>query len=212
MKNEREPRIKPITVTLAICMSVSLGLAVCPPAAAQGEIQEKGQDRRYKERDLRGRWAFSGWVEATLLIPVPGEITHSTPPSAVVVPGDKVSVKGTLVGLFEFDGKGGIPAFQDLFKAGGIEPTSPPFPLPFLPPVPEQGHGNYTVAENGTVQLFTLIINPMNDRVAGEADYDCVLSRSPKRLHCMMSRFKTYVVDETGFEAPVIGLFTLRPQ
>jgi hypothetical protein len=167
---------------------------------------------RYAENDIRGTWTYSGWVEATLLIPFPGEVTQSTPPSSIVSPGDKVTLKGTLVGLFNFDGRGGIESFEDLFKAGGVEPISPPFPLPFLPPAPEQGHGTYSVNPDGTVELKTLIINPDDDSVAGELDYACVLNRSPRQLECIIARFKTFLVDPAGFEAPIVGLVTLRPQ
>ena len=194
-----------MTVSRALATIVVLGFfSAIHTAQAQSNSQ-------YSERDIRGVWTYSGWVEATLLIPFPAEITHSTPPSAVVGPGDKVTVKGTLVGLFSFDGKGTIDAFHDLFKAGGIEPL-PPFPLPFAPPAPEQGHGSYTVNPDGTVTMTTLIINPMDDSVAGEADYACVLNRSPRQLECMFSRFKTFVVDPSGFEAPVVGQVVLRPQ
>ena len=169
-------------------------------------------DHHYSDNKIRGIWTYSGWVEATLLVPVPGQITHAASPPSIFNPGDRVSVKGTLVGLFKFDGRGKIDSFHDLFKAGGIEPFSPPFPLPFLPPFPEQGNGSYTVNPDGTVKLSTVIINPGDGAVAGEADYDCVLNLSPKQLDCIFSRFKTYVVDPNGFEAPIVGLVTLRPQ
>ncbi len=176
------------------------------------EEHRYAKNHQYSEKDIRGTWTYSGWVEATLLIPFAAEITHSTPPSALVGAGEKVALKGTLVGLFTFDGKGKIAEFQDLFKAGGAEPTSPPFPLPYVPPFLEQGDGKYSVEPNGIVQLETLIINPADGSVAGEADYACVLNRKPKRLDCMFARFKTFVVDPGGFNAPIVGRVTLRPQ
>jgi hypothetical protein len=183
--------------------ATALGLAT-----VVGSAVAQTSNTQYSERDVRGTWTYSGWVEATLLIPFPAEITHSAPPSSIVGPGEKVTVKGALVGLFHFDGKGTITQFNDLFKAGGLEPV----PFPFAPPAPEQGHGSYTVAPDGTVKLSTLIINPIDDSVAGEADYDCVLIRSPRQLDCIISRFKTFVVDPAGYDAPVVGQFVLRPQ
>jgi hypothetical protein len=168
--------------------------------------------RPFSNADLRGTWTIAGWLEATLLVPFPGEITHSTPPSVPISPGDKITIKGTLVGLFEFDGNGNIKAFKDLFKAGGVEPLSPPFPLPFIPPFPESGYGTYSVDSSGMVKLQTLIINPADDGLAGEADYDCVLNRKPKQLDCIFSRFRTYVVDPAGYHAPIVGQFTMRPR
>lgn len=193
-----------------ICCAIMLGILVFASSITSVNADESGH--RYAENDIRGTWTYSGWVEATLLIPFPGEVTHSTPPSSIVSPGDKVTLKGTLIGLFNFDGQGRIESFQDLFKAGGVEPVSPPFPLPFLPPFPEQGHGTYTVNPNGMVEMHALVIDPVDDRVVGEADYVCVLNSSPKQLDCAIARFKTFVVDPAGFEAPIAGLITLRPQ
>lgn len=178
-------------------------------AAADGAAGKRG---KFSNRDVRGIWTYAGWVEATLLVPIPGEITDSTPPSAVIVPGDKITVTGATVGLFKFNGKGAIVRFRDLFKAGGVEPMSPPFPLPFLPPAPEQGHGTYSVAPDGTVQMNTVIVDPESGNTLGEVAYDCVMSRLPRRLDCIFSRFKTFVVDPAGFEAPIVGQITLRPQ
>jgi hypothetical protein len=165
----------------------------------------------FSEKDIRGVWTYSAWVEATLLIPLPAEMTHFTPPSQIVSPGDKVTVKGTLIGLFEFDGKGNVTSFQDLFKAGSVEPLGG-FPLPYLPALPEQGSGSYTVSSDGMVEIKLTGLNPDTQNLAGETDYACVLNRSPRQLDCMFGRFKTFAVDPSGFDAPIAGQATLRPQ
>jgi hypothetical protein len=168
--------------------------------------------RDFSNRDLSGTWTITGWVEATLLSPIPAQTTPSTPPSTYVSRGDKVTIRGAIVGLFEFDGRGTITSFRDLFKAGGLEPVSPPVPFPFVPPAPETGHGEYTVNPDGTVHLATTIVDEATGFKAGEAEYDCILNRLPRQLECVFSRFKTYVVDPNGFEAPIVGQLTLRPQ
>jgi hypothetical protein len=187
-------------------------LLTATAATAMAEDALSDETREFSNRDLRGTWTLSGWVEATLLVPFPAETTHATPPSSIVSPGDKVTIRGTEVGLFTFNGRGRITAFQDLFKVGGLAPLSPPFPLPFLPPLPEAGHGSYAVMPDGTAHLSTIIIDPATGATAGEAEYDCVLNRSPRRMECIFSRFRTYVVDPGGFDAPIVGQVTLRPQ
>lgn len=183
--------------------------------SASGALAEDGSrpdGRGFSDGALRGTWVITGWTEATLLAPIPAELTATTPPSAVVSPGDKITVRGTLVGLVDFDGHGAIPAFRNLFKAGGLEPMSPPFPLSFLPPAPEEGRGQYSVSPEGTVHISTTVVDPDSGLTVGETDYDCVLSLVPRRLDCIFSRFRTYVVDPGGFEAPIVGQVTLRPQ
>jgi hypothetical protein len=186
-------------------------LVISTTVVADDRERDPDRARRFSDQDLNGTWTITGSIEATLLAPFPAEMTIATPPSALIAYGDKVTIRGTLVGLFTFDGRGSITEFQDLFKAGGLEPKGP-FPLPFLPPAPEAGVGSYSVSPDGTVHLSTIIIDPMTSGTAGEAEYDCVLNRSPRQLDCMFSRFKTYAVDPTGFDAPVAGLLTLRPQ
>jgi hypothetical protein len=186
-------------------------LVIASTAAADDREWERDRARPFSDQDLKGTWTISGSIEATLLAPFPAEMTIATPPSAPIAYADKVTVRGTLVGLFSFDGHGSITKFQDLFKAGGLEPKAP-FPLPFLPPAPETGSGSYSVASDGTVHLSTVIVDPMTSGKAGEAEYDCVLNRLPRQLDCMFSRFKTFAVDPNGFDAPVAGLVTLRPQ
>jgi hypothetical protein len=197
--------MKPETTAIACLILLAASSAI-----ADDRFGDEPRD--FSNRNLKGTWVVSGWSEATLLAPLLGELTHATPPSVIVSPGDKVTIKGTLVGLFEFDGRGAISEFRDLFKAGGLEPVSPPFPLPFLPSVPEAGHGAYAVAPDGTVHLSTIIVDPASGMTAGEAEYDCVLSLLPQQLDCMFSRFKTYVVDPGGYEAPIVGQLTMRPQ
>ena len=191
---------------------IVITLVAIASLATSSSLFADSDNRPFNNGNLRGTWTIAGWLEATLLVPFPGEITHSTPPSVPISPGDKITIKGSLVGLYEFDGNGGITAFKDLFKAGGGEPLSPPFPLPFLPPSPESGYGNYSVDSSGMVKLQTLIINPADESLAGEADYDCVLNRKPQQLDCIMSRFRTYVVDPAGYHAPIVGQFTMRPR
>jgi hypothetical protein len=182
----------------------------CLASAVFAEVSEP--TRSFSTLDLRGTWTMTGWAEATLLIPFPAEITDVSGPGVPVNPGDKVAVKGTLVGLFEFDGHGRIVGFQDVFKPGGVEPLSPPFPIPWVPPLPESGHGSYLVNENGMVTLSTEIIDPASGSLAGEVEYSCVLNRMPARLDCIFSRFKTYVVDPGGFDSAITGQVVLMPQ
>ncbi|HKJ17899.1 MAG TPA: hypothetical protein VJ984_11150 [Xanthomonadales bacterium] len=206
MKTERI-RFNQSSIPALLAIFVAVWMCATSSVYADEESQ-----RSFRESDLRGTWTMAGWVEATLLIPFPGEITHSVGPGDPVNPGDKVALKGTLVGLFEFNGSGAIVEFNDLFKPGGIEPLSPPFPIPWVPPLTETGHGSYTVDANGMVSLSTEIIDPASGNLAGEADYNCVLNRSPKRLDCIFARFKTYVVDPAGFDAPITGQVTMMPQ
>lgn len=189
-----------------------LGILIVAASSAGADDRFGNDTRDFSNRDIKGTWIYEGWVEATLLAPFPAETTHATPPSTIVSPGDAVTVRGTTVGLFTFDGRGTIEGFHDLFKVGGLKPISPPFPLPFVPPASEQGRGKYFVEPDGRVHLSTVIIDPASGATAGEAEYDCVLNRFPRRLKCMFSRFKTYVVDPSGFEAPIIGQVTLEPQ
>lgn len=197
-------------------MRLERALMACVLAAAAATAAADDRyfrnDRDFSNRDLRGTWTIAGWVEVTLLSPIPAETTHSTPPSVFVSPGDKVTIRGAMVGLFDFDGRGTITSFRDLFKAGGLEPLSPPVPFPFLPPAPETGHGEYAVEPDGIVHLATTIVDEATGHATGEAEYDCVLNRLPRQLDCVFSRFKTYVVDPNGFEAPIVGQLTLRPQ
>ena len=187
-------------------------LLAAAAATASADNRFYRNNHEFSNRDLRGTWTISGWLEATLLSPIPAQTTHSTPPSVYVSPGDKVTIRGAMVGLFDFDGRGTITSFRDLFKAGGLEPVSPPVPFPFVPPAPETGHGEYTVNPDGTVNLATTIVDEATGFKAGEAEYDCILNRLPRQLECVFSRFKTYVVDPNGFEAPIVGQLTLRPQ
>jgi hypothetical protein len=95
--------------------------------AGISEVRAEESAPPYTKSDIRGTWTYSGWVQGTFLIPIPAEITHATPPSALVSRGDKVSIPGTVVGLFEFDGHGTISSFRDHFKPGG---TATPVPTP----------------------------------------------------------------------------------
>jgi hypothetical protein len=176
-------------------------------AASATQARDSRWDRSYSARDLHGTWTFASSLEASLPIPFPAEITQSTPPSTVVAPGDVVTLRGTVIGLFEFDGEGGVQ-LRDFFKAGNVAPL----PFPYAGPAPEQGHGTYTVDPDGIVQISTVYINGDTGDIAGEADYVCTLNRLPQQLSCMFARFKTYVVDPGGFEAPIQGLVTMRPQ
>ena len=114
--------------------------------------------RPYSTHDLRGTWTVKAWIDGTYLIPLPAEIVVSPGETVTVAPGDKVSVLGSLVGLVEFDGRGGIPSFRDVIKLGAVKPLAP-FPLPFLPPLPEQGAGSYSVEADEAVLLYRCRLN-----------------------------------------------------
>ena len=166
--------------------------------------------RPYSTHDLRGTWTVKAWIDGTYLIPLPAEIVVSPGETVTVAPGDKVSVLGSLVGLVEFDGRGGIPSFRDVIKLGAVKPRAP-FPLPFLPPLPEQGAGSYSVEADGTAHMAIDFVNP-DGSIAANMELQCVLDRRPRQVECVIARFKTFAVDPAGFEAPVTGIFTFKRQ
>lgn len=115
-----------------------------------------------------------------------------------------------MVGLVKFDGEGGIPSFQDVIKLGAVRPLAP-FPLPFLPPLPEQGSGSYSVEINGIAHMVLDFVNP-DGSIAANLELQCVVTRYPRQADCVPGRFKTFAVDPNGFEAPITGIFTLKRQ
>lgn len=62
------------------------------------------------------------------------------------------------------------------------------------------------------MRISAVVVDPASGNTAGEAEYDCVLSRFPRRMDCIFSRFRTFVVDASGFDAPIVGQVTFRPQ
>ena len=185
-------------------------LALFVSATLSNQASADNGPRAFSTHDLRGTWTVVAWIDSTLLIPFPAEIVTSPGVTVTVAPGDKVNILGSLVGLVEFDGRGGIPSFQDVIKIGAVRPLAP-FPLPFLPPFPEQGAGTYTVEPNGTAHMAIDFVNPDNS-IAANMELQCVLSRAPRQVECVIARFKTFAVDPNGFEAPVTGIFTLKRQ
>lgn len=187
-----------------------LALALLLSATLSNQASADNGRRAFSTHDLRGTWTVVAWIDGTYLIPFPAEIVSSPGVTVTVAPGDKVNVLGSLVGLVEFDGRGGIRSFQDVIKLGAVRPLDP-FPLPFLPPLPEQGQGTYTVEPNGTAQMAIDFANP-DGSVAGNLELQCVLNRAPRQVECVIARFKTFAVDPNGFEASVTGIFTLKRQ
>lgn len=173
--------------------------------AVNAAADEPRHDEHFSERDLRGTWTYSSEFETTLPIPFAADIVDAAPPPATVYPGDVVTIKGTTVGLFEFDGRGGV-VFRDFFKAGTVKPLA----FPSTPAAPEDGYGTYSVERDGFVHIQTVYLS--GDHIVGESDYVCTISTEPRQLDCMWARFKTFVVDANGYDAPIEGLVTMRPQ
>ena len=201
---------KNITVTATKLPAGILAFALLVSSTWSYQASADNGRRDFSTRDLKGTWTVVAWIDSTLLIPFPAEIVSSPGVTVTVAPGDKVNVLGSLVGLVEFDGRGGIPSFQDVIKIGAVRPLAP-FPLPFLPPLPEQGEGSYSVEPNGTAHMAIDLANP-DGSIAANMELQCVLSRAPRQAECVIARFKTFFVDPNGFEAPVTGIFTLKRQ
>jgi hypothetical protein len=77
--------------------------------------------------------------------------------------------------------------------------------------LPEQGTGTYYVEPDGTAQIALDFANP-DGSLAANLELQCVLSRLPRQVECVIARFKTFAVDPSGFEAAVTGIFTFKQQ
>lgn len=165
-------------------------------------------DKGYNARSVRGEWIISGLLKFAAPIPIPAQHIHEAPPHTQVAPGEVVGIWGALLGTLNFDGQGGV-VLEDVFSLGEIKPVLP-FPLEALPPSPEIGTGNYTVSDEGVVEIFLLGRDPGNPegQVDFETDYYCLLNRQPAELKCVISRFVTYFVDPNGFHSPLTGVLT----
>jgi hypothetical protein len=162
----------------------------------------------YGDNDLRGEWIYSGLLKFGAPIPFPALQLHEAPPHDFVNPGDTVGIWGSILGIMTFDGGGGL-ANEDVFKTGELQPL-PPFPLPFVPPLPEVGTGTYSVSDKGIVQISLLGRDPANPegQVDFESDMYCLLNRQPWEMKCVYSRFQTFFVDPNGYHAPITGIVT----
>jgi hypothetical protein len=77
------------------------------------------------------------------------------------------------------------------------------------------GSGSYTVATSGMVTISIAGRDP-NASAPGdvnfETEFQCVLNRSPQEMKCIYSRFSTYFVDPSGYDAPIMGIVTFTRQ
>ena len=203
-------QIREFVVNATRCRKGSLVLAVLVSAMLGNQALADYERGDYSTRDLKGTWTVTAWIDSTLLIPFPAEIVSSPGTAVTVNPGDKVNVLGSLVGLVEFDGRGHIASFKDVIKIGAVRPLAP-FPLPFLPPLPEQGSGSYSVEPDGTAHMVLDFLNP-DGSIASNMELQCVVNRWPREAQCVIAMFRTFFVDPEGFDAPITGIFTLKRQ
>ena len=201
------PRRRSLLLALTIVM-VAVGARIELAAVDQP------QPRPFAERDLNGTWVLSGLVKFAAPIPIHALILHGGAPHTLVAPGEKVGIWASQVGLMRFDGRGRVSDVENVIKVGEIEPL-PPFPLGYLPPQTELGAGSYPVAPSGMVTISIAGRDP-NASAPGEVNFEtefqCVLNRNPEEMKCTYSRFKTYFVDPSGYDAPIMGIVTFTRQ
>jgi hypothetical protein len=195
-RHTKEPR-RLWTALVLLAASFVGGSAVAGEAPGQ-----------YGQNDLRGEWIYSGLLKFGSPIPFPALQLNEAPPHAQVNPGDTVGIWGSILGVMTFDGRGGL-ANEDVFKPGELQPL-PPFPLPFVPPLPEVATGTYSVSDRGVVQISLLGRDPGNPegQVDFESDLYCLINRQPREMKCVYSRFQTFFVDPNGYHAPITGIVT----
>ena len=199
----RQGRNTPPLHTLHLATLLALAVCVLPIADAAAK------SKAYSNGDLRGEWVWSGWVRFGAPVPFPALLVDGAPPQEQVAPGEVVGVWGAILGVMSFDGKG-LVSNENVFKPGELQPLSPPFPLPFVPPLPEVSAGSYQVSNAGTVQMQLSGRSPASPegQIDFNTDFSCVLNRKPLEMHCVFSRFQTFAVDPNGYHAPITGILT----
>lgn len=172
-----------------------------------------GPSRDFTEQSLRGTWIWSGLLKFGAPIPIPGTIVDGAPPHDTVAPGDVAGIWASTVGLITFDGEGNVPQADEVVKVGEVVPQAG-LPFEYLPPLPETYTGSYTVNERGVVQISMTGRDPSSPEGQVDFEYDlqCVLTRWPAEMACVPARFETYLVDPTGYAAPITGTISLKRQ
>ena len=190
---------------LAILIFVIAGLAGAPPADAR--------DRAYTEQSVRGTWIWSGLLKFGAPIPVPATVVDGAPPHGMVSPGGVVGVWASTVGRMQFDGRGNVVHARQVVRAGEIE-LPPGLPFESLPLFEELYTGTYTVDDTGAVQIALRGRDGMSDEGDVDFEYDlhCLLNRWPLELTCVPARFKTFLVDTSGYPAPITGTIGMKRQ
>lgn len=181
---------------MALLMAVTLGASA--------------DEASYNASHVRGEWIWSGMVKFAAPVPVPALYVDGAPPHTQVDPGQVVGIWAAMLGRARFDGAGHVRN-EDVVKAGELQPL-PPFPIPFLPPFPEIYEGEYSVSDDGVVEIALAGRDPGSPegQVDYELDFHCLLNRNPAEMKCVISRFLTSLVDPNGYHAPITGIITFQ--
>jgi hypothetical protein len=201
----------PLTAGDIIRRAALLILALVTIGGTPVSVADRGPNHDFTVRSLRGTWVWTGFLRFAAPIPIPRTIIDGAPPHDVVAPGDVVGLWASTVGLMTFDGKGSIEHAEEVGKAGEVIPQAG-LPFEYLPPFSEVYTGNYTVSEHGVVEISLTgrDLSSPEGQVDFEYDLHCVLNRWPMEMDCVPARFETYIVDPTGFAAPITGTMGLK--
>lgn len=179
-----------------------------------GSFNDNRLSEKFNATHFRGTWVLSGMLRISLPVPFPGTLLDGAPPHDAISPADITALWAAILGTITLDGRGNVVKMENVIKIGELMPASPPVPFDFLPPLPEVYTGFYSVGEGGTVKIN--LAGRSADSPEGQLDFEfdlhCVVQHRALKMQCVPARFTTYVVDSSGFPAPITGLITLERQ